>query len=48
MRTVYIPNIDVKVWTQKNEFPQGNYLHSLTKTETTRQRYFELMDIGYD
>ena len=48
MRTVSIPNIGVKVWTHKNEFPQGNYLRSLTHPEIRRVRSFKLTDIEYD
>ena len=42
MRTVTIPNTDIKVWTWKNEFPQGNFLRSLTQNEITRQRPFKI------
>ena len=28
--TVYIPSIDIKVWTQKSELPQANFLRFLT------------------
>ena len=45
MRNVYIPNIDIKVWTRKIEFPQGNFQLSLPQPEITRQRHFELTDI---
>ena len=31
MNTVAIPNIGVKFWTCKSEFPQGNFLRSLTQ-----------------
>ena len=48
MRIVTIPNIGVKVWTHKNEFPQGNYLRSLTHPEIRRVRSFKLTDIEYD
>ena len=48
MNTVAIKNIDVKVWTQKGEFLQGNFLRSLTIPEITRQRTFELTDIEYE
>ena len=48
MNTVSIPNIDVKVWTRKSEFPQENFLRSLTQPEITRQRPFKLADIYYD
>ena len=48
MNTVAIKNIDVKVWTQKGEFLQRNFLRSLTKPEITRQRTFELTDIEYE
>ena len=47
MRTVDIPNIDINVWTWKSEFPPGNYLLSLTQPEITRQRPFEIANIGY-
>ena len=48
MNTVYIPNIDVKVWTHRSEFPQDNFLGSLTQTKISIQRPFELTDIDYD
>ena len=48
MRKIAIPNIDVKVWTRKNELPRGNYLRSLTKPVIRRQRSFELTNIDYD
>ena len=32
----------------KSEFPQGNFLRSLTQPEITRQRPFELTNIEYD
>ena len=47
-KTVAIPNIDVKFWTKKSEFPQGDLLHSLTQSEITKQRPFEPTDIEYD
>ena len=46
--TVDITNIDIKVWTRKSELPQGNHLSSLTQSEITRQRPFELTNIHYD
>ena len=48
MRTVAIPNIDVKVWNRKRLLTQGNFLHSLKQPKITRQRPFELTDIKYD
>ena len=48
MRTVAIPNIEIKDWTRKNELPLGNHLRSLTHPEITRQRPLKLMDIEYD
>ena len=48
MNTVAIPKLDVKVWTLKSEFPQGNFLRSLTKTEITRQITLEITYIEYD
>ena len=48
MNTVSIPNLDVKVWTWKSEFPQGSFLHSLTSPKITRQISFKLTDIEYD
>ena len=48
MKTVAIPNIDVKVWNLKNEFPQGIYPRSLIQPGITRQRNFGLMQIEYD
>ena len=43
-----VPNISVKVWTQINGITQGNYICSLRQPSITRQRKFELNDIGYD
>ena len=48
MRTVAVPNINIKVWSRKNELPLWNYLRSLTQPKITRQRPFELTDIEYD
>ena len=48
MNIVVIPNVDVKVWTWKREFPQGDFLHSLTQPKITRQKPFELTSIEYD
>ena len=48
MRTVAIPNLDIKFWTRKSEFLQGYFLRSLTQPEITRQRLFGLMYIEYD
>ena len=48
MNALAIPNIDVKFWTKKSEFPQGDLLHSLTQSEITKQRPFEPTDIEYD
>ena len=48
INTVSIQIIDVKVWTQKSEFPWGNFLHSLTQTKITIQRSLELTYILYD
>ena len=48
INTVDIPNIDVMVWTCKSEFPQGNFLRSLTKPKIKKQRTSELTDIEYD
>ena len=45
---VFIKNIDIKVWTQNSELPQGNFLRSLTQPEITRQRPLKLTDIDYD
>ena len=45
MSKVGIPNIDIKVWSRKSELPQVNFLHSLTQTEITIKRPFELMYI---
>ena len=47
MRTVSIPNIDIKFWTRKSYLPQGNFIHSLKQPEFTRQRPFELTYIEY-
>ena len=48
MRTVAIPNLDVKVWTSKGGFLLGNFLRSLIQPEITTQRPFELTEIEYD
>ena len=48
MRTVSIPNIDVKVWTRKSDFPQGNFIRYLTTTEIKIQIPFKIKDIEYD
>ena len=48
INTFDIPNIDVKVWTSKSDFPQGSFLRSSTQPEIKRQRPFELTDIEYD
>ena len=47
MDTVTISNVDVKVWTQKNEFPQGYSLRSSTQSEITRQITSKITDIEY-
>ena len=38
----------VNAWTQKSDFPQGNFLCFLTQPEIKRQRPFEHIDIEYD
>ena len=48
MNTVAISNIEVKVWTQKSELPQGSFLRSLIQPKITRQIHVELTDIDYD
>ena len=48
MNTVSIPNIDVKVWTLKSEWMQGNFLRSSTKPEITGQRTFKITYSKYD
>ena len=48
MNTVDITNIDVKFWSRKIDFTQGNFLRSLTPPKITRQRPFKLTDIEYD
>ena len=45
MHTVAIPNIDVKFWTRKSEFPPGGLLRSLNQPKVTRHGPFELTDI---
>ena len=47
MNKGYIPNTDVRFWTQERELPQGNFLCSLTQPKITRQRHLELTDIDY-
>ena len=47
IRTVVIPNIDVKVWKQKHNLPQGKYLNYLMKHEMIRKIPFELTYIEY-
>ena len=48
MNKVAIPNIGVKVWTQKSAFPQGDFLCSLAKPTITRHRPFNLTENQYD
>ena len=48
MNTVAILNLDVKVWTQKGELPQGNFLSFLTQPKITRQIPFRLKYVEYD
>ena len=48
MRIVDIPNIDIKVWTQKSEVPQMDLLRSFTQLGNIRQRPFELTGIEHD
>ena len=48
MNTAAIPNLYVIVWTCKSEFPQGNFLNSLTEPEINRPKPFEPTDIEYD
>ena len=48
MRKAAIPNLEVKVWTQKNELPRGEKLCSLTQNSVTTRRSFVITDIGYD
>ena len=43
MKTVSIPNLEVKVWTQKSYFPQGNHLYFLIQPVITRQIPLEIM-----
>ena len=45
IKTFAITNVDVKVWTRKSEFPQGNLLCVLTQPEIIRQRIFNVIDI---
>ena len=48
MKKVDILNLDIKLWAQKSELPQGNFLRFLTQTEITRQKPFEFTYIEYD
>ena len=48
MNTVAIPNIDVRVWTHKGDFPLGHFLCSLTQPKNTTQGPFEMTGIEYD
>ena len=48
INTVAITNLEQKVWTWKIELPQGNFLHSLTQPEITRQIPFKRTDIEYN
>ena len=48
MNTVAIPNIDVKFWTQKSEFPPGDLLRSLNQPKITKHIPFKLTDIQCD
>ena len=45
MKTVYIPNIYIKVWTQKTDFPLVDFLTSFTHPEIARHIPLELTDI---
>ena len=47
-KTVYFPNIDIKVFNRKSEFPQSNFLRSLTEPEITRKIPFKLTYVEYD
>ena len=46
-KTVYFPNIDIKVFNRKSDFPLRNFLCSLTEPEITRKP-FKLTYIEYD
>ena len=51
MNTVGIPNLYIKVWTHKSDFPQGDFLRSLTQPKITKQifqtyRYWLLSNRG--
>ena len=48
MNRVAIPNLDIKVWTCKIQFTQGNVLCSLTQPEIKIQRLFEIIYIEYN
>ena len=45
---VPIINLDVKVWTQKSELPERNFISSWTQPKIIGQRPFELTYIEYD
>ena len=40
--------MDDKVWTQKSELPQINFLRSLTQPKISRQRPSKITDINCD
>ena len=46
-KTVDFPNIDIKVFNRKSDFPLRNFLRSLTEPEITRKP-FKLTYIEYD
>ena len=48
MRKVDIKNIDIKVWTWKNDFQLWNHLRSLTQPEIKRKIPVKLIGIEYD
>ena len=48
MKTVAIPNTEIKVWTRESDSQQEYSLRYLTQPEITRQRNFDLTDIEYD
>ena len=47
INTVDITDLDVKVWTQKSELPQGNSRRYLTQPKSRRQITFKLIYIEY-
>ena len=46
--TVSMSKFAIKGWTQKNEFPHGEYLRSLNHPSIAIHRPYDITDIQYD